>query len=108
MLAGYRRAVVVVTCIGRLDPRIRLRWQRSYHVREHVVRQPACAIVVGLARKHPVTRSVWIACNAVGALARVIPRRQEGAGWTDREVSLPLRTKRGIGVQLQRSAKGHT
>src|ERR1700757_2316493 len=108
MLARNRGAVVVVTCIGRLDPRIRLRWQRRDHVREHVVRQPASAVVVRLARKHPVTRSVWIASNAVGALARVIPCRQESAGRAYREIGLPLRTRRGIGVQLQRRAKGHT
>ena len=41
-------------------------------------------------------------------LAPVIPRREEGAGRADRDVRLPLRTGRGIAVQLERRAKGHT
>ena len=38
----------------------------------------------------------------------VIPRREEGAASADRDVRLPLRTGRGIAVQLERRAKGHT
>ena len=34
--------------------------------------------------------------------------RQEGASRADRKVRLPLRTGSGIGVQLERRAKGHT
>src|SRR5256885_4975918 len=108
MLGGYRRAVVVVACVGRLDPRVRLFRQRGDHVRKHVVRQPASAVVVGLARPHPVTRSAWVACNAVCALARVIPRRQESASRADRKVRLPLRTGTAVGVQHERRAEGHT
>src|SRR5438874_1375998 len=108
MLGGYRRAVVVVACVGRLDPRVRLFRQRGDHVRKHVVRQPASAVIVGLARPHPVTRSAWVACNAVCALARVIPRRQESASRADRKVRLPLRTGTAVGVQHERRAEGHT
>ena len=46
--------------------------------------------------------------QAVGALARVIPRRQKSAGRADRKIGLPLRTGRTIGIQQERRAKGHT
>src|ERR1700730_7981750 len=110
MLGGDRSAVVVVACIGGLDVPVRLRWQRTDYVRERIVRQPRRAVVVGLARPHPVTRHGWVTISAVraGGLARIIPRRQEGATRADRQVTLPLRTGRGIGVQLERRAKGHT
>src|SRR2546423_5658184 len=108
MLGGYRRAVVVVACVGRLDPRVRLFRQRGDHVRKHVVRQPRRAVVVGFARPHPVTRSAWVACNAVCAFARVIPCRQEGASRADRKVRLPLRTGTAVGVQHDRRAEGTT
>ena len=108
MLGEQRRAVVVVARIGRLDTVVWLRRQRGDYVREHIVRQPCHTVVVGLARPHPVTGDASVTNLAVGALARVIPCRPERAGRADREVGLPLRTVRGIGVQLHRRAKGHT
>src|SRR5439155_14187687 len=39
--------------------------------------------------------------RAAGALARVIPHRQEGAGRADGKVRLPLRTGSSISVQLE-------
>ena len=110
MLGGYPGAVVVVACIRRLDRRVRLSRERTNHVREHVVRQPTYAVVVGLPRPHSVARAARVAIGAVGisAFAGVIPRREEGARWADRKVGLPIRTIGGIGVQLHRRAKGHT
>ena len=66
------------------------------------------AVVVGLARPHPVTGRVRVTHRAVGAFAHVIPRRQESASRADRQVRLPLRTGRRVGVQLQRRTKGET
>src|SRR6266550_2792852 len=108
MLGGDCRAVVVITCVSRLDPWVRLFRQWGDYVREHVVRQPARAIIVGFARPHPVTRSAWVASNAVCAFARVIPCRQESASRADRKVRLPLRTGTAVGVQHERRAEGHT
>src|SRR6266446_7853357 len=108
MLGGDCRAVVVITCVSRLDPWVRLFRQWGDYVREHVVRQPACAVIVGLPRPHPVTRSAWVACNAACALTGVIPCRQEGASRADRKVRLPLRTVTAVGVQHERRAEGHT
>jgi hypothetical protein len=108
VLGGYSGTIIVVARIRRLDAVIRLRRERGDNVRECIVRQPRRAVIVGLARPHPVAGNTWAATSATGALARVIPRRQEAAGRADREVRLPLRTDRGIGVQLQRRGKGHT
>src|SRR5438094_5196478 len=110
MLSGYRRAVVVVTCVGRLDSRVRLRRKRTNYIRERVVRQPARAVIVGLARPHPVTGTgrVTILAVGVGGLARVIPRCKKGASRADREVRLPLGTSTAVGVQHERRAKGYT
>ena len=55
-----------------------------------------------------VARNGRVTRGAAGALARVIPRGEESAGRANRKVRLPLRTGRGIGVQLERRAKGHT
>src|SRR5205823_3311253 len=84
--------------------------QRAGHVRQRIVRQPTRAVVVGFARIHLVTRRgrVPILAVGVGAVPRVIPRRQESATRADRQVRLPVRTGRGVGVELQRRAKGHT
>src|SRR6266478_1327683 len=103
MLGGDRSAVVVVARIGPLDVRVGLRRQRTHYVRERIIRQPRRAIVVGLARKHLVTRRGWATISAVGVGAhpRVIPRWKEGASRADRQVGLPLRTVRGIAVQLE-------
>src|SRR4029077_9243253 len=98
MLSGDRSAIIVVARISALDVPVRLRWQRADYVRERIVRQPRRAIVVGLARKHLVARRgrVTIKAAGVGADARVIPRRQQGATRADRQVRLPLRTVRAI------------
>ena len=98
MLGQQRGAVVVVSRVSRLDPRVRLRWQRSDDVREHVIWQPARAVVVGLARPHPVTRNGRVTSSAACALASVIPRRKERAGGAHRQVNLPLRPRGSIGV----------
>src|SRR4029077_18925072 len=110
MLGQQRSAVVVVARVAPHDVRVALCWQRTDYIRQRIVRQPAQAVVVGLARPHPVTGTGWGTILAVGveALARVIPRRQQRASRADRQVRLPLRTRRGISVQLQRRAKGHT
>src|SRR6202043_953649 len=110
MLGGDRSAIVVVARIGALDVPVRLLWQRADYVRQRIVRQPCRAIVIGLARKHLVARGGWATISAVGvaAHARVIPRRQQGAPRADRQVRHPLRTIRGIAVQLERRAKGRT
>src|SRR4249919_4242628 len=107
MLGLQRRAVVVVPRIRGLDVGITLRWQRTDHIRKHIVRQPCQAVIVGLARPHPVAGDAWVAFRASGALSRVIPCRQEGAGWAHRKVSLPLRPGSGITVQLKWGAKGN-
>src|SRR5947209_16247179 len=107
MLGDDRSAVIVVARIGPLDVEVGLRRQRTNYVRQRIVSQPCHAVVVGLARPHPVTGNARVSISAVGALARVIPRRQESTGITDRNVGLPLRTGRGIAVQLERRAEGH-
>jgi hypothetical protein len=108
VIGGYRGAVVVVARIGRLDAVIRLCRERGDNVRECIVRQPRRAVIGGFARPHPVTGNGRVAPGAASTLARVIPRRQEAAARADREVRLPLRTDRGIGVQFERRGKGHT
>ncbi|PYK37736.1 MAG: hypothetical protein DME60_12100 [Verrucomicrobia bacterium] len=105
MLDEHRRAVIVVARIGRLNARIGLRRQRTHYVRQCIVRQPTHAIVVGLARPHPVTRNRWATAGAARALPCVVPGGKEGARVTDRKVGLPLRTRRGISVQLEWRAK---
>src|SRR4029077_14458784 len=107
MLAGDRRAIVVVASIVGLDPRVRLFRQRADYVRQCIIRQPRRAVVVGFARKHLLARRGWATINtvAVGAHTRVIPRRKEGATRADRYVRHPLRTVRGIAVQLERRTK---
>ena len=78
------------------------------YVAEGHVGEPSRTVVGGLARPHPVARDAWVTFGAAGALARVIPRGEESASGADRNVRLPLRTGRGIGVQFERRAKGHT
>ena len=107
MLGGYRGAIIVVARIGRLDARIGLRRKRGNNVRKCIVRQPRRAVIAGFARPHSVTGNGRVAPGAASTLARVIPCRQEAAGRAHREVRLPLRTNRGIGVQLERRGKGH-
>ena len=99
MLDEYCRAVVVVAGVAKHDIRVLLPRQGTNYVRKHIVRQPALTIVVRLARPHPVTGSVRVTLCAGGALARVIPRRQQSAGRADRQVRLPLRAGTAVGVQ---------
>src|SRR6266480_1096228 len=108
MLGEDRGAVVVVARVGGKDAGVRLRRKRGDYVRKRIVRQPGRAVVIGLARPHPVTGSGRVTKSAVGALALVIPRRQESAGGAYREVRLPLSAGSSIGVQLEWRAKGHT
>src|SRR5207244_1041460 len=98
MLGGDRGTIVVVTHIVRLDVPVRLSRERAHYIRQCIIRQPGCAVVVGLARPHLVTGNTRVTNGAAGAVARVIPRRQEGARGADRQVSLPLRTSSGISV----------
>src|SRR5581483_1597305 len=58
------------------------------------------------ARPHPVTGHRRVAHRAAGALPRVIPGGQQRPAGTYGNVGLPLRTRRGVGVQLQRRPKG--
>ena len=107
MLGGYRRPIVIVASVRRLDARIRLPRQRRDYIGERIIRQPTHAVIVGLARPHPVAWNSRATTGTTGALARVIPCRQERAGGADRQVRLPLRTRPAVGVQLQRSTKGY-
>src|SRR6185312_7668905 len=45
---------------------------------------------------------------ATGTLSRVIPYRKNSATGANRNVRLPLRTGRGIGVQLERRTERNT
>jgi hypothetical protein len=76
MFGNYCRTVVVIACIGGVDPRIRLRRQRTYYVRQRIVNRPCRAIIGGLARPHSVARNLRVTARATGALPRVIPGGQ--------------------------------
>ena len=106
MLVRRGTGIVIITCIGRLNTRVRLCWQRANHIRERLVRQPTRAIVGGPARPHPVTGNGGTTASAAGTLACVIPDGEDSATGADRKVRLPLRPRRGVCVQLQRCAKG--
>src|SRR5205809_1062224 len=105
MLGEYRRAVVIVAHIAVYDPWVELRRQGGDYIREHVVRQPTQAVVVGLARPHPVTRRVGTWRTATPGLSRVIPHRKQRPSRADRKVRLPLGTGSCVGVQLERRAE---
>jgi hypothetical protein len=107
VLGEDRRAVVVVARVGCLDVPVRLTRERANYVGERIVRQPTHAVVIGLAREHPVARNRRVALGAARALARVVPSGEEGTCVTDRNVRLPLRTGGSIGVQLERRAESH-
>src|SRR5436190_1952508 len=107
MFGGCCRAVVVIARVARYNRWVRLPRQRTHYVRKRIVRQPTHTIVVGLARPHPVTGDVRVTFRATRALARIVPRRQQSARRADRQVRHPLRTSRGIGIQLERRAKGN-
>jgi hypothetical protein len=77
-------AIVVVAHVVRDDSRLRMLRQRADHVREHIIRQPRHAVVVGLARPHPVARNGWVTSGAGGALAGVVPYREHRAIRPDR------------------------
>src|SRR4030095_13455379 len=106
MLGKYRRAVVIVAHIAVHDPWVELRRQGGDYVREHVVRQPALPVIVGLARPHPVTRRVGTWRTATPGLSRVIPHRKQRASRADRKVRLPLGTGSCVGVQLEWRTEG--
>ena len=106
-LVSNRRAIVVVARVARHDVRVALSWQGAHHVRKRIVSQPGHAVVVGLARPHPVAGDARVTFGATGALARVVPRGEEGACVADRKVRLPLRTGSGISVQLKWGTEGN-
>ena len=108
MLGEQRGAVVIIARVITKDVRVLFRRQGADYVRKLHVALPGRAAVVGLVRPHPVARNSRVALRAAGALPRVIPDSQEGASRADRKVRLPLRTGSGIGVQLDRRAKGET
>src|SRR5207244_3920628 len=107
VLGVYRGAVVVVARIAPYDAGVRLAGEWSDYVREHIVRQPRDTVIVRFAPPDPVARNRRVTFLAAGALARVIPHREDGATRADRKVGLPLRTGSGIGVQLERRTEGH-
>src|SRR2546428_344886 len=102
MLSEFRKnspAGVCLVCSPRVVPRIaiydagvRLTGEGGDYVREHIVRQPRHAVVVGLAPPHPVAGNGRVTLGAGRAFASVIPHREEGASRADRKVGLPLRT----------------
>src|SRR5215469_3632458 len=106
MLGEDCRAVVIFAGIAPLNSRLRLARKWAHYVREHVVRQPAHTIVVGLTCPYPVTRKCWVTLCAGGGLTCVIPYREEAAIGADGYARLPIRPASCIGVQLQRRAKG--
>ena len=70
------------------------------HIAEGHVGEPSRAVVGGLTCPHLVARNARVTSGAGGATARVIPHREDSATRADRDVRLPLRTGRGIGVQF--------
>src|SRR5207244_7277107 len=84
-----------------------LRRQRCNDIAERHVGEPRNTIIGGLAPPHSVTRNSRVPFDAAGALACVIPRREEGATRADRKIGLPLRTGSSIGVQLERRTEGY-
>ena len=101
MVAAYRGAIVVVALIVRLDRSVRLRWQGRNDVREHVVGQPSCPVVGGLACPHPVTRHGRVAYRAGSGLALVVPDREECASVADGKIGLPLKASSRIAIQFE-------
>src|SRR6266480_2650318 len=103
-------SIVIVACIRRLYPRVRLRRKWSDHVGECIVGQPGCTIIGGPACPHPVARRAragWLAASS-GPFALVIPHSKEAACRVDRYVRLPLGLGRiGIAVKLERRAESH-
>ena len=57
---------------------------------------------------HPIAGRIRVTIDAVRELAPVIPHSQEAVTAANRKIRLPLRTGRGIGVQLERCAKSET
>src|SRR5882757_1301819 len=108
MLGKQCRAIVVVARVACDNVRVALSWKWCNHIAEIHIGKPGCAVIGGLASPHPVARNSRVTLGATGALARVIPHGENSATGTDRDVRLPLRTRSGICVQLERRAKGHT
>src|SRR5437667_7120240 len=108
MLGKNGRPIVVIARVARHNKRIALSWQWCDHIAEGHIGEPGCAIVSRLARPHPVAGDARVTLGATGALAPVIPHGENGATRANRNVRLPLRTGRGIAVQLERRTKGYT
>src|SRR3954447_12670173 len=98
MVAGDRRAVVVIAGILGDDTGVRLARKRAHNVRERLIRPPRGTVVGGLTRPHSVARGVFVALDAVSALARVIPGGDNAIVVGDREIGLPLRTSSRVSV----------
>ena len=110
VLGEYRRAVVVVARVERLDTGIALQRQRTGYIRGRFVSPPGRTVIGGLAGMHLVAEGGGTAGLATGRCSRrlVIPRGEESASFADREVGLPLRLGGlSVSVQLERRAEGH-
>src|SRR2546423_465658 len=107
MAGCQRRAIVVIARVARHNKRIALSGQRTHHIAEGHVRKPGRAVVSGLARPHPVTGPGRVAFAATGALAPIIPSGKHSASGANRNIRLPLRTRRGIAIQFEWRAKGY-
>jgi len=79
VLVGRGAGIVIVACIGRLDPRVWLQRQWSDYVREGIVRQPGRSVIGGSARPHPVTRRAGAGWLATGScpLSLIVPDGKE-------------------------------
>src|SRR5206468_11256706 len=107
VLAWQRGGVVVVARISGYDVGVGLPRQRTDHIRKRIIRQPARAIVVRLARVHPVTGNGRVTLGAACAVARVVPSGHDSTAGADRNVRLPLRTGSSISVQLKWRGESH-
>src|SRR5437763_11690048 len=105
MFSRDRGTIIIVSRIHRLNRCIWLTGKRTDYIAKGHVRKPGNAVVRGLARKHLVAWNGRVAFGAAGTPAPVIPHREEGATRAHRDVRLPLRTCRGITVQLERRTK---
>ena len=110
MLGEYRRAVVVVARVERLDTGIGLQRQRTGYIRGRFVSPPGRAVIGRLPGMHLITKGGGTGGLATGRCPRclVIPRGEESASFADREVGLPLRLGGiSVSVQLERRTEGH-
>ena len=110
MLGEYRRAVVIVARVERLDTGVALQRQWTDYIRGRFVSPPGRTVIGRLPGMHLITKGGGIARLATGRCSwcLVIPRAEESASFADREVGHPLRLGGvGVGVQLEGRAEGH-